>query len=146
MKKDSRVKSATSPALVNRRDILIIGALVLVLGLWMLWSYVIAPRLDSNSELSYAWIYHDNDLIEKFALDGTVRQWDVEVPGHPEIRMTIETTADRRIMVTEANCPDKVCINTGKVYMDGQSIACLPNHVIIKIGTEHSSGGAGLDG
>ncbi len=132
-----------SPALASRRDILIIVVLLAVLGLWALWSYVISPRLNPDTELKYAWIYHDNDLVERVALDGEARTWTLEVPDHPGIEMVIQTSAERTIRVLESNCPDKICVNTGAVSRDGQSIACLPNHVIIKIGNDKGPTGFG---
>lgn len=38
-----------------------------------------------------------------------------------------------RVRVVESACPDKICVNTGWIWNSAQSIACLPNKVIIKI-------------
>ena len=35
--------------------------------------------------------------------------------------------------VSEANCPDKVCMGMGKIRRNGELIACLPNRLIIVI-------------
>ena len=35
--------------------------------------------------------------------------------------------------VSEANCPDKICMGMGKSSRNGEFIACLPNRVIIVI-------------
>lgn len=35
--------------------------------------------------------------------------------------------------VTEASCPDKICIHQGKISRDGEMIVCLPNRMIVKI-------------
>ena len=32
-----------------------------------------------------------------------------------------------------ASCPDKLCVNMGKISKVGQSIICLPNKVVIEI-------------
>ena len=32
-----------------------------------------------------------------------------------------------------SDCPDKVCVNTGKLSLTGQWAACLPNKTVIKI-------------
>ncbi len=32
-----------------------------------------------------------------------------------------------------SDCPDKVCVNTGKLSLVGQWAACLPNSTVIKI-------------
>ena len=35
--------------------------------------------------------------------------------------------------VSEANCPDKVCMGMGKISRNGEFIACLPNRLIIVV-------------
>ena len=35
--------------------------------------------------------------------------------------------------VSEANCPDKICMGMGKISKNGEFIACLPNQVIIVV-------------
>ena len=35
--------------------------------------------------------------------------------------------------VTEANCPDKICMGMGKISRNGDFIACLPNRLLIVV-------------
>lgn len=35
--------------------------------------------------------------------------------------------------LSEASCPDKVCVHMGKISQAGQAIICLPNQVVIEI-------------
>lgn len=37
------------------------------------------------------------------------------------------------IWCDEATCPDKVCVHTGKISLSTQTIACLPNKMIVRI-------------
>lgn len=41
--------------------------------------------------------------------------------------------ADGGVEVKAADCPDQVCVNTGKITRRGQSIICVPNRVSIQI-------------
>lgn len=40
---------------------------------------------------------------------------------------------DGQVWVTEATCPDKICIHQGKISQEGETIVCLPNRMIIQI-------------
>ena len=40
---------------------------------------------------------------------------------------------DGKVSVTDAGCPDKVCVKTGKVSEPGQTIVCLPHRVVVEI-------------
>ena len=53
--------------------------------------------------------------------------------------LVIEDGAAR---IEEASCPDGVCVHTGRIRRNGQSIVCLPNQVVVEIvsDTENSSG------
>lgn len=39
-----------------------------------------------------------------------------------------------RARVTEADCPDQVCVKGGEIGSPGQSLVCLPNSVTVRIG------------
>ena len=53
--------------------------------------------------------------------------------------LVIEDGAAR---IEEASCPDGVCVHTGRIRRNGQSIVCLPKQVVVEIvsETENSSG------
>ncbi len=141
-------QTSKGPAIAKKRDLfLLLGITVVLLG-FVLWSYWIKPSYFPDEKLQYAWIYHENALLEHVPLDGSENTWELEVPGEDgeHVHIIISTNSDGTIQILESNCPDKVCVNTGRVYMEGQSIACLPNRVIIKIAPEEGSSGEGIDG
>ena len=37
------------------------------------------------------------------------------------------------IFIKESDCPDKVCVRSGRISKSGESIICAPNRVAIKI-------------
>lgn len=41
--------------------------------------------------------------------------------------------------IEEADCPDKLCKNMGKISMTGQSVVCLPHEVVVEIVDENSA-------
>lgn len=40
---------------------------------------------------------------------------------------------DGQAAITEASCPDKICVHTGWISETGQTIVCLPNRVSVTI-------------
>ena len=49
--------------------------------------------------------------------------------------------ANSSVTVTDADCPDDVCVNTGAISRSGQTIVCLPHKMVIEI----TGANAGLD-
>ncbi len=43
---------------------------------------------------------------------------------------------DGAVYLKEASCPDKLCVNQGKISRRGESIICLPNEVIVEINSD----------
>lgn len=41
--------------------------------------------------------------------------------------------SDGAISMTYADCPDKICVHTGKISQSGQAIVCAPNRVVVSI-------------
>lgn len=41
--------------------------------------------------------------------------------------------SDGKAQVTEANCPDGLCIHQGAIQYTGQTIVCLPNKLIVTV-------------
>lgn len=52
---------------------------------------------------------------------------------------------DGSARIEEASCPDGVCVHTGRVHRDGQSIVCLPNQVVVEIVSESAENSSGVD-
>lgn len=40
---------------------------------------------------------------------------------------------DGKADVTEADCPDKLCVNQNSISFNGETIVCLPNKLVVKI-------------
>lgn len=40
---------------------------------------------------------------------------------------------DGKAWLIEANCPDHVCIDMGKIQYEGQIIVCLPNRLVVLV-------------
>lgn len=40
---------------------------------------------------------------------------------------------DGYVTMTEADCPDQICVQTARISEDGGSIVCLPNKIVLEI-------------
>lgn len=75
-------------------------------------------------------IYYNNELIETVGLEsGHARTFSI--PQKPEIVFQVDNNGEISFM--KSDCPDKICVKTGKLHIIGQSAACLPNGVVLKI-------------
>ena len=89
-----------------------------------------------NKTNSVANVYVDGELV-----------WSVDLSSAGEMQKTIETpygvniieVNNRRIRVLDADCPDKVCVNSGWREAGGAPIVCLPHKLVVKMS------GSGVD-
>ncbi len=51
--------------------------------------------------------------------------------------VNIITVKNGSILVRDADCPDRVCVYSGKISKSGQTICCLPNKVVIRVFTDN---------
>jgi len=64
------------------------------------------------------------------------------LPQNPNIIFSVKNHA---IAFIASDCPDKVCVRTGYISHAGQTAACLPNRVIIRITAADNKNGDGAD-
>lgn len=53
----------------------------------------------------------------------------IDTPGG----YNIITIHDGSVSVTEADCGNQICVQTGQIHKNGQIISCLPHGLIIKV-------------
>ena len=72
-----------------------------------------------------------------------------EYPLNEDIEITIEgydggknvlKIEDGYVSVTEADCPDKLCVKQGEIFRSGETVVCLPHRVVIEIMGGDASG------
>jgi hypothetical protein len=81
----------------------------------------------------YAEIYHDSTLVYRIKLS-TAKEGSFSIPGVPKV--VFHQYADGSIAFIQSDCPDKICIRSGRLKNAGQFAACLPNKVMLKIVSE----------
>lgn len=80
--------------------------------------------------------YVDGEEVGRWSLEETVDVVLQTATG--QNRLMIE---DGRAYVTEADCPDGICVKQGKISRTGQTIVCLPHKLVIEIEGEAEENG-----
>jgi hypothetical protein len=45
--------------------------------------------------------------------------------------INVVTILDHQVFMTQADCPDHLCMKQGKISRDKETIVCLPNEVVV---------------
>ena len=82
------------------------------------------------------WLYpalSKEGTVAKIAQDESVQI--VSLKNDCELSLNNATVKVEKgeISIIHANCPDLVCVKTGAISREGQSIICVPNHIVITI-------------
>lgn len=107
-----------------KNDILLIAAIILCAGL------VFLGILIFRKPGAYVCVRVDDTEVLRMPLDTDYYRESIECgSGHYNVIEIREGS----VSVTEASCPDKVCIHQGRISTAGQNIICLPNRLIVTI-------------
>ena len=111
---------------MKKNDLVLIGALLLLCGIGAVF---FSTRTDDA--VRHAVITQDN-----------VQLYDIPLTGHTGTDEIVITDDDgtntiriegEMIAVIAADCPDHVCVRTGKASKKGEVIACLPHKLLIEV-------------
>lgn len=106
----------------HKNDIfLVLGVLVVALVFWLYSSFGRSPGGE-------AVVTVDGEEIYRLPLDEDVRL----TVGEGE-RYNVLVISGGEVSVEDASCPDHVCVRSGKVSLDGQTIVCLPNKTVVTV-------------
>jgi len=120
------------------RDLFVLVALI---GLALIL-YIMTWTTRTSSEC-VAKIYHNGQLLEVVKLElGEEREFRFDL----EPSIAIRQFADQSIAFMSSDCPDRVCVKSGRIKRPGEFAACVPNRFLIVIeGTAESSKGEDVD-
>lgn len=88
--------------------------------------------LNTHRNDKTAKIYQDGKLIYSIDIDKVSKPYTIRVDGRHGAYNIIEVR-NGSIGITEASCPDKICINTGFISDGVIPVCCMPNKLVIKI-------------
>lgn len=119
--------------LMKRND-LILAFVIVILSLGFL-----GVRFITGSRGGMALVYEDRELIKEIPLykDDTI-VISTKDHGFGEGNNTL-VVENGSIRVTDADCPDGLCIGQGRVWLNNESIICLPHHLTVKVSSSVES-------
>ena len=104
-------------------DLVLVGGLLVVAAVLLVFLYA-RPNDGRAVEVSV-----DGAVVATLPLDtDTTYTIDGVNGGHNTL-----VIADGKATITEATCPDGVCVRHRAVDNSGQSIICLPNKVVVRV-------------
>lgn len=86
---------------------------------------------DADGENLRAEIYLDGECIETIDLSQVTEPYSFTVKGR--VGENIISVEPDRICVSEADCPDQVCVHQGWEATTAKPIICLPNRLVIRL-------------
>ena len=116
--------------MIKKKDGLLIGAILLV----CLISYVLIQFV----------VKKDGDVV-LIKVDGEVKH-QLELNKDTELMVSGYNCGENQVVIkdgavymSDADCPDKLCVNMGRISKTGETIVCLPHRVVVEISGGESS-------
>lgn len=110
----------------QKNDVIVIAGILMIALITLV---ILRLYQESHTKDAEAVVTIDGAEYGRFPLsqDRTER---IELPdGSYNVLVIQDGEAD----ITEASCPDSICVNHAKISLQKESIVCLPNKVVIEI-------------
>lgn len=105
---------------IKKGDVILLAVLCLICAFLF-----VLPFFKSNKE-SFAVITLDGETVDEFRLSPDEKK-TIQVGG-----CTIRSE-NSVVYFESADCPDKLCVKSGKLSRPGDTAACVPNKVVVTI-------------
>lgn len=97
----------------------------LALWAWKTWGF-------HSSTLKVQAIYDGQIIFSTDLGEGDSQLYRLSLPGG-DANLEVKDGAVRLLGVDDDFCPEKICIRTGWIKNQGESIVCVPNKLVIQI-------------
>lgn len=109
----------------KKADIIIVLVVIAASAvIWMAYNTMFSNKPAKAEIYYYSKLVMTVDLVK-----GQERSFSV--PQEKDVVFHIDKEGN--ICFEQSDCPDKVCVHAGKLHQVGQSAACLPNGLVLKI-------------
>ncbi len=107
-----------------KKEGLLIVIILLISGALLLTNRIVFSQPAKQVEISV-----NGDVIRTLDLN---QDADILIEGYGDGTNRI-VIKDGKVHVSEATCPDKLCIHQGWVKNTGENLVCLPNRVMARV-------------
>lgn len=115
-----------------QKNALLAGAVILLLLAGSLAALFLLPRIYAGSRSLTAHIYQDGELLYDIDLGNVTERYQITVTDDNGNFNVIEVRPGS-IGITDASCPDKLCVHMGFQESSLLPVICLPNRLVIRI-------------
>lgn len=113
---------------IKKNDLIFIGVILGIAALIFLF------RLFAGDEQAeYVMVRKNGEVVETYDL----REDRVVKLNDGSNTMEIK---QGKVKMTEADCPDKLCVHQRAISKNNESIICLPNQIVLQIVSQDESG------
>ena len=119
---------------MKKNDLILIGGILICAFL-----ILIATRLwqrNNTSDAARVTVTIDGKLYGSYPLNEDYQE-KITLPDGSYNMLQIK---EGKATVTEASCPDKICVNHRAIHYSEETIVCLPNKVVVRIEGGDDSG------
>lgn len=121
---NKRSKALDNKVRLKRDIILVLSMVIIAAAAFLIINFAV------KKDGSYAVIKVDGNVIK--TLDLNSGETTIEVNGY-QGGVNKVVINDGKVSMTEADCPDELCVKTGKISRLGETIVCLPHRVVVEI-------------
>lgn len=94
-------------------------------------SFVVFFALDDSYANKVALVRVDGEIVERLSL--TDENEGKTFPIETRYGRNVILVENNSVRVIEASCPDLLDVKQGAISKNGQTIVCLPNHLVIEV-------------
>ena len=124
-------RGANASFFPGRRDLwLVLLLLVCAAALWIGWGLFRSANENENPRNYVAVVEQYGKEVARLPLSENGR-WPFE--GRDGRGKNVIVVEDGAVFMAEADCPDSLCVQMGRIYREGESIVCLPHGLVVRI-------------
>ena len=118
-------------------DLILLAAAAAVCLVLLLWQHS-AGNADCT-----AVIEQDGQELRRISLSALTQEERIDLGGDCHVVLLAEPGA---ISFLSSDCPDQICVRTGKLTKPGQAAVCLPARISVRLEGENEGGADAMTG